>query len=254
MNVLGDGLAVPASDRIQETKRDPGDVREPPSDSFQTLRQDFVELATSTPSLSAYRVSFGVNASEPLEGTCSNCNARTKVKKIPEWGGRQDNPLRYCEPCEMRRLDRQNARLEKPLVAHLVHKDNADELLACCCPGVVQNMQWDVALEDNAWVVTDALFDFNRYNTHDMTRDRLNNEMTRIQGIMGQLKSKYERDQKPGVEPATMDRGPGPSPTAVPSATVEEDIVDKLTKLAALKNAGALTSAEFDAAKAKLLG
>ena len=49
-----------------------------------------------------------------------------------------------------------------------------------------------------------------------------------------------------------------PAPAAVaapaPAPAAEVDIVASLTKLAALRDAGALSDAEFDAAKAKLLG
>mmetsp|Transcript_3745 Transcript_3745/g.11087 ORF Transcript_3745/g.11087 Transcript_3745/m.11087 type:complete len:262 (-) Transcript_3745:75-860(-) len=260
MNVVGDGYGDIKPDGDATTKR--GESRPPaPQDP---LRNAFTDLVGSTSSLSAYKVYFGMNVSDPFEGKCSNCGTVGQVRKIPEWRpnphnvGNPEGPVpQYLYACEMRRLDRQNARLGKPLVAHLVHKDNKGEVTACCCPGVFQNIQWDVALEDNAWVVTDALFNFNRYNTHDIARDRINNEMARVQGIVGQLKAKYDRDEAGGVEPAAMARpaadAPAPAPAEAEAEAPAEDVVDKLKELAELRAAGVLTSDEFDRAKAKLL-
>ena len=54
------------------------------------------------------------------------------------------------------------------------------------------------------------------------------------------------------VRPATAQYAPPPRTRAPAAPTV--DIVGELTKLAQLKDAGALSEAEFEAAKAKLLG
>jgi len=45
-----------------------------------------------------------------------------------------------------------------------------------------------------------------------------------------------------------------PAPAAAPAAAPSPDLVGEISKLADLKAAGALTDAEFEAAKAKLLG
>jgi len=51
-----------------------------------------------------------------------------------------------------------------------------------------------------------------------------------------------------------MAAAPAPAPAAAPAAPAGEvDIVASLQKLAALRDAGALSDAEFDAAKARLL-
>jgi hypothetical protein len=46
---------------------------------------------------------------------------------------------------------------------------------------------------------------------------------------------------------------PEPQPAPAPAAAVP-DPIEQLTKLAALKDSGALTEAEFEAEKAKILG
>jgi hypothetical protein len=51
---------------------------------------------------------------------------------------------------------------------------------------------------------------------------------------------------------AAQDPGPAPAPAPAP-AEAAPDPVAQLTQLAALKDSGALTEAEFEAEKAKLL-
>ena len=46
---------------------------------------------------------------------------------------------------------------------------------------------------------------------------------------------------------------PEPQPAPAPAADPAPDRIEQLTKLAALKDSGALTDAEFEAEKAKLL-
>jgi len=205
------------------------------------LREAFKALVASTSALERYNVAFGTRpAGSYKEGVCEACKQTTLVKKIPAYGyGPQDDPEDppyYCEPCEMARLDRSNARQGKALEAFLVHKDNVGSVTACCMPGVVQNYMWRVALEETTWATSDAKFDFNRYNTHDMARDRANNEFSRVAGVVSQLKSKYDADMAKESKPA---------------ATV--DIASKLKDLKAMKDAGELTASDFDVAKAQLL-
>jgi hypothetical protein len=47
---------------------------------------------------------------------------------------------------------------------------------------------------------------------------------------------------------------PAPAPEAPAPAAAAPDPIQQLTELAALKDSGALTQAEFDAQKAKILG
>ena len=75
-------------------------------------------------------------------------------------------------------------------------------------------------------------------------------EEQRVAGVVGQLKAKYDLDQRvPAAE--AMDRA------ALPAAVVVSDgdvVVGKIKELAALRDAGTLTEDEFSSAKAKLLG
>jgi hypothetical protein len=59
--------------------------------------------------------------------------------------------------------------------------------------------------------------------------------------------------QQQGAPEAAPDESPAPAPAAAPAAG-ESDKVAQLTQLAALKDSGALTEAEFEAEKAKVLG
>lgn len=45
-----------------------------------------------------------------------------------------------------------------------------------------------------------------------------------------------------------------PAPLPAPAAAAAPDPIEQLTKLAALKDSGALTEAEFETEKAKILG
>ena len=54
---------------------------------------------------------------------------------------------------------------------------------------------------------------------------------------------------------AEQQQAPAPEPTyAPPPAPAAPDPIEQLTRLAALKDSGALTQEEFDAQKAKILG
>ncbi len=54
---------------------------------------------------------------------------------------------------------------------------------------------------------------------------------------------------------AAQNQAPAPEPQYAPApAAPAPDPIEQLTKLAALKDSGALTEAEFEAEKAKLLG
>lgn len=62
-----------------------------------------------------------------------------------------------------------------------------------------------------------------------------------------------QQQQAAAAQPAaapTAPADPAPAPAAAPS----DDLVDQLQQLTDLKNSGALTQEEFDAAKVKLLG
>lgn len=59
--------------------------------------------------------------------------------------------------------------------------------------------------------------------------------------------AKYEAQQGQAAAAA-------PAAEAAAPAAAEDDVVDQLKELAALHTAGVLSDAEFDAAKAKLLG
>lgn len=66
-------------------------------------------------------------------------------------------------------------------------------------------------------------------------------------------------DQQAQIDQLTAQQqpaaAPAPAPEAAPAAApAGDDLVEQLQQLAALKTAGVLSDAEFDAAKAKLLG
>jgi membrane protease subunit (stomatin/prohibitin family) len=73
-------------------------------------------------------------------------------------------------------------------------------------------------------------------------------------GRRGQQASDREQDQEGRLEALESNQQPQAAPAAAaPPAAASTDIVGKLKELATLKDAGALTQEEFDAAKAKLL-
>ena len=75
-------------------------------------------------------------------------------------------------------------------------------------------------------------------------------EEQRVAGVVGQLKAKYDLDQRvPAAE--AMDRAALPAAVVVSDG---DDVVGKIKELAALRDAGTLTEDEFSSAKAKLLG
>jgi hypothetical protein len=47
---------------------------------------------------------------------------------------------------------------------------------------------------------------------------------------------------------------PAPAPAPAPAAPATSDTIQQLTQLSALRDSGALTEAEFEAEKAKILG
>ena len=60
--------------------------------------------------------------------------------------------------------------------------------------------------------------------------------------------------QQQQIDQLQQQQAPTPAPAAAPAAAPSDDIVDQLQKLGALKDSGALTPEEFEAAKTKLLG
>jgi len=66
----------------------------------------------------------------------------------------------------------------------------------------------------------------------------------------------YEMQQQAAAQPQYPEPqyAPPPPPAAAPAPAGGTDVVTELQKLADLKNQGILSDAEFDAAKAKLLG
>jgi Short C-terminal domain len=70
--------------------------------------------------------------------------------------------------------------------------------------------------------------------------------------VGGHMANKQAAQGQPAAEEA-----PAAAPPAAPepsSAAAGPDPIEQLTKLAALKDSGALTDAEFEAEKAKILG
>lgn len=74
-------------------------------------------------------------------------------------------------------------------------------------------------------------------------------------GKAGQRSQYREADQEARLEQLETQQAPPPPPPApAPAAPAGgTDVVSRLQELAELKNSGALTQEEFDAAKAKLL-
>ena len=70
-----------------------------------------------------------------------------------------------------------------------------------------------------------------------------------VGGHMANKQAQAEAAQAPAPEPQYA---PAPAPAPAPAAA--PDPVEQLTQLAALKDSGALTEAEFEAQKAKILG
>lgn len=65
--------------------------------------------------------------------------------------------------------------------------------------------------------------------------------------------SEYEQEQYEAARQHVADAGVSPQ-TEAPSDTAGADMVAELQKLAELKRTGSLTEAEFESAKARLLG
>ena len=68
-----------------------------------------------------------------------------------------------------------------------------------------------------------------------------------VGGHMANKQAQAQAAQAPAPEPQYAP-APAPAPAAAP------DRIEQLTQLAALKDSGALTEAEFEAEKAKILG
>jgi Short C-terminal domain len=68
--------------------------------------------------------------------------------------------------------------------------------------------------------------------------------------VVGGHMANKQAAQAQQAEPAPAAPAPGPAP----AAAAAPDPIAQLTQLAALKDSGALTEAEFDAEKAKILG
>jgi hypothetical protein len=69
-----------------------------------------------------------------------------------------------------------------------------------------------------------------------------------VGGHMANKQAQAQAAQAPAPEAA-----PAPQPAPAPAAAAP-DPIEQLTQLAALKDSGALTEAEFEAQKAKILG
>ncbi len=70
--------------------------------------------------------------------------------------------------------------------------------------------------------------------------------------VGGHMANKQAAQAQPAAEEAPAD-APAAPPEATPTAA-GPDSIEQLTQLAALKDSGALTEAEFEAEKAKILG
>jgi len=69
--------------------------------------------------------------------------------------------------------------------------------------------------------------------------------------VGGHMANKQAQAQAAQAAQAAPAEAPAPPP---PPAAAAPDPIEQLTKLAALKDSGALTEAEFEAQKAKILG
>jgi hypothetical protein len=65
----------------------------------------------------------------------------------------------------------------------------------------------------------------------------------------GQAQAQADQQQQAEAQQAAA-----PAPAVAPEPAPEQDVISQLTQLAALKDQGALTQAEFDAQKARILG
>ena len=70
--------------------------------------------------------------------------------------------------------------------------------------------------------------------------------------IYAQREQAYENQMAPAPPPPPQ-VAPPPAPAPAPAASGTDDLIEQLTKLGGLRDAGILTDAEFDAEKAKLL-
>ncbi len=70
-----------------------------------------------------------------------------------------------------------------------------------------------------------------------------------VGGHMANKQAQAQAAQAPAQEPQYA-----PAPAPAPAPVAAPDPIEQLTQLAALKDSGALTEAEFEAQKAKILG
>ena len=76
---------------------------------------------------------------------------------------------------------------------------------------------------------------------------------TAVVGTAAVVGSHVANKQAQAQAQAAQAAPPEPQPAPAPAADPAPDRIEQLTKLAALKDSGALTDAEFEAEKAKLL-
>lgn len=90
-------------------------------------------------------------------------------------------------------------------------------------------------------------------NNHQQRKAQDDYEQQQYEAAQQQAAMNAAAQQAVAQQMAYAPPAPAPAPAA-PAAAGTEDIVASLQKLSALKDAGALSDAEFDAAKARLLG
>ena len=111
-------------------------------------------------------------------------------------------------------------------------------------PGLVRAMARIAAIAGNATVVSDALIDHQVDKQPPTAADTTG--LDDHQGIAGA--------RGPQAEAAMASTAPAAANSAGPAAATTTDLAAQLKLLADLKAAGVLSDAEFEAAKAKLLG
>ena len=137
----------------------------------------------------------------------------------------------------------------------LTDKNNQDEVMACCCSGVVQNFMWGIDFADGVATVKDELDDFNRINTNLRQMNQVSIETIKINSMAAQIAMSIKIKENAGgaSNPAVVTVACVVPDIMSRDEPKVDDIATQLEKLNGLKESGALSEEEYAAAKAKAL-
>jgi hemolysin activation/secretion protein len=79
-------------------------------------------------------------------------------------------------------------------------------------------------------------------------------QQEQLAAIQAQQEMEQMKAQVAALQAAQVQSAPAPAPMPAAAAATQPDLLTQLNQLAQLRDAGALTEAEFEAAKAKILG